>query len=101
VVTVFPPADEGDRTRAYDLDAIRHHLREVTGATMETRVEHGPLPEAIARIAAERDADVIVVGARGRTALTGLLLGSTAEHLLRTASRPVLLVREWGEPAAT
>lgn len=101
VVTVLPPSDEGDRAPPYDLDAIRHHLREVTGGTMPVTVEYGPLPEAIARIAAERDADLIVVGARGRTALAGLLLGSTAEHLLRTASRPVLLVREWGETAPT
>lgn len=97
VVTVLPPTDDGSPTRTYDLDANRRHLREVTGGTMETTVEHGPLPETVARIADERDADVIVVGARGRTALTGLLLGSTAEHLLRTASRPVLLVREWGD----
>jgi nucleotide-binding universal stress UspA family protein len=102
VVTVLDPVQDPqdpDDEPAVDPDAVRAHLLTVTRGVMETRVERGPLPEAIARIAAERDADLIVVGVRGRTALTGLLLGSTAEQLLRTAGRPVLLVREWGDTA--
>jgi nucleotide-binding universal stress UspA family protein len=97
VVTVLEQPDQGDEITAFDPDAVRAHLLELTRGVMEAQVERGPLPEAIARIAAERDADLIVVGVRGRTALTGLLLGSTAEQLLRTAGRPVLLVREWGD----
>jgi nucleotide-binding universal stress UspA family protein len=67
------------------------HLQQF-GETLTPRIEHGPLPESIATLADEQAADVIVVGARGRNPLAGLLLGSTAEHLLRTARRPVLLV---------
>lgn len=46
----------------------------------------------IVRLAAERDAAVIVTGTRGRSRIAAALLGSTAEGILRHAGRPVLLV---------
>ena len=86
-ITVLPPA-AGDEEVA---DA-REHLTQAVDGALVCEVKRGPLPEAIARRAQKQQADVIVVGARGRNPLTGLLLGSTAEHLLRTSHRPVLLV---------
>ena len=86
-ITVLPPAAGDD-----EVADARDHLTQVVGGALDCEVERGPLPEAIARRAQEQQADLIVVGARGRTPLTGLLLGSTAEHLLRTSHRPVLLV---------
>ncbi len=69
------------------------HLEQLAArSSLSPVVEQGPLPEAIGALAEKRGSDVIVVGARGRNPLTGLLLGSTAEHLLRTANRPILLV---------
>lgn len=47
-------------------------------------------------IAAEADAwpaDLIVVGTHGRRGVRRLLLGSVAEGVVRTASKPVLLIR--------
>ncbi|HSV78197.1 MAG TPA: universal stress protein [Ramlibacter sp.] len=48
-------------------------------------------------------ADLIVVGTHGRRGIGRLVLGSAAEHILRIAPVPVLLVRapENVEPAAT
>jgi nucleotide-binding universal stress UspA family protein len=46
------------------------------------------------RVADEHDASVIVVGAHRRGALSRLLLGSTAEDVLKRAQRPVLMVRD-------
>jgi nucleotide-binding universal stress UspA family protein len=43
--------------------------------------------------ARKQDADVIVMGTRGRGDLAGLVLGSTAHKVLHLADRPVLLVR--------
>jgi nucleotide-binding universal stress UspA family protein len=43
--------------------------------------------------ARELDADVIVMGSRGRGDLAGLVLGSTAHKVIHLADRPVLVVR--------
>jgi nucleotide-binding universal stress UspA family protein len=43
--------------------------------------------------AAERGADVIVMGSRGRGDLAGLVLGSTAHKVIHLADRPVMVVR--------
>jgi len=46
----------------------------------------------VADVAREADADLIVVGTRGHTALTGLLVGAVAQRLLHIAPCAVLAV---------
>lgn len=93
-ITVLHPRSRAQQGGEDPAAAAQSHLSGIADGVLDTRVDHGPLPETVAALANERAADLIVVGARGRTPLAGLLLGSTAEHLLRTASRPVLLVRQ-------
>lgn len=49
--------------------------------------------EAILEYAQEHDADLIVMGTHGRRGPKRLLIGSTAERVVRTASCPVLTLR--------
>jgi nucleotide-binding universal stress UspA family protein len=63
------------------------------GRPVETRVEIGDAATTICDVAGELGVDVIVVGSRGRTGLSRLLLGSTAEHVVRHAPCPVLVAR--------
>jgi universal stress protein E len=75
------------------------HLRQVTtgpqfaGITLGHHVRIGtPFAELIAGCR-ELGGGLLVVGARKRSSLTDLLLGSTAERVLRKADVPVLLAR--------
>jgi len=87
-VTVIVPSRDSEAREQQAWD----HLHQLVDTVLTPRVEKGPKPETISALADEQAADVIVVGARGRNPLAALLLGSTAEHLLRTSHRPVLLV---------
>jgi universal stress protein A len=51
----------------------------------------------IVRLADEQSIDLIVMGTRGRTGLSHVLLGSVAENVLKIASCPVLVVRAGSE----
>ena len=57
----------------------------------ETELIGGPPAEAIANVARVRDADEIVVGARGLGRVRALL-GSVSHKLLHIADRPVLVI---------
>lgn len=48
----------------------------------------------IVKLAKESGADLIIVSTHGRTGLAHVLLGSTAEQIVRHAGCPVLVVRE-------
>ncbi len=77
---------------ARKLEQIR---RGIAGSTpAEAVVLIGPAFHSISRLAQERKADLIVVTTHGYTGLKHVLLGSTAEKIVRHAPCPVLVVRE-------
>lgn len=63
--------------------------REIT-----TAVRHGRPAAEITAYAREVDADVVATGTRGRDGEHSFLLGSVAEHVVRTCPVPVLTVRQ-------
>ncbi|MEK7235357.1 MAG: universal stress protein, partial [Nitrospirota bacterium] len=67
------------------------------GITVTTRVATGIPSEEVITVAGAEDSDLLVVGTRGKTGLAHVLLGSTAERVIRGAPCPVLTVRT--EPA--
>ena len=72
---------------------------ELRGIAVTTRVATGIPSEEVITAARAEDSDLIVVGTRGKTGLAHILLGSTAERVIRGAPCPVLTVRT--EPADT
>jgi len=56
--------------------------------------------EEIAQLAADVEADLVVVGTHGRRGLTRMMLGSVAEATVRLAPCPVLVVRPKALPAS-
>jgi nucleotide-binding universal stress UspA family protein len=70
----------------------RNCRRELPQLVVHTRVLTGHPVEALADVGA--DADLVVLGSSGRSALTAALLGSTAYELVRELRRPVVVVRD-------
>jgi nucleotide-binding universal stress UspA family protein len=61
---------------------------------VDTLVTTGKAYREILRVAEQREAGLLVVGIHGRGPLDRLLFGSTAQHLVRLASCPVLTLRK-------
>ncbi len=68
----------------------------VRGISAETKIATGIPSEEILTVATGEDPDLIVVGTRGKTGLAHVLLGSTAERIIRAAPCPVLAVHTGG-----
>jgi len=54
---------------------------------------HGNPSEAICDFAIKHNPDLIILGARGRRATLGILLGGVAQQVIEYAPKPVLIVR--------
>ncbi len=62
-------------------------------ARFESREAHyGHVAQALASAADDLDAEMIVVGSRGRSDVASLTLGSVSHKLLHVSRRPVLVV---------
>jgi len=91
---LVPSAETADDAQA-QVDAAIEELT-TAGITAHGVVRNTLFGYAAREIIAEAkevDADVIIMGSRGRGDLAGLLLGSTAHKVIHLADRPVLVVR--------
>jgi len=66
--------------------------QKASGVPAEGRVSVGSPADEVQRVAEEIKADLIVVGTHGRRGLARAFLGSVAEIVVRTSTRPVLVV---------
>jgi nucleotide-binding universal stress UspA family protein len=59
----------------------------------EVEILEGSPAEAILNIARMHGAELVVIGSRGRGAVTGAVLGSVSSEVVHRADRPVLVAR--------
>lgn len=98
--------DEGISGSTVDLDRVERLKREAgkalevarvglesQGFRVTTRVEVGVPHREIVRVAEEENISMIAMGSHGRGAIAEVLLGGTAENVVRGSRRPVLVVR--------
>jgi universal stress protein A len=97
------PADFGYPPTVLDTldDTVRRQIQERLGrlaSGISGKVKHlirlGQPYHEITTTAKELDMDLIIISTHGRTGLKHVLMGSTAERVLRHAPCPVLTVRE-------
>jgi nucleotide-binding universal stress UspA family protein len=110
---VAPPAVPAGRTGHFaghglsapagvDLELHRDAARELVERILAEeglgdaagRVEFGFPAERLAEIADDEEAELVVVGSRGRGAFTSALLGSVSHEVIGLARCPVLVVRD-------
>lgn len=77
-----------------ELQALAAELATERQVNFETALVKGSVVDEIARQADGMSADLVVLGARGTDFLRRLVLGSTAERLLRKSTRPMLVVKQ-------
>jgi nucleotide-binding universal stress UspA family protein len=85
---------------AYPIAEMREAAHKRLAATLvhmgvagEIAVTEGPPSDAIVRLAAERGADLVVIGTSGRRGIDRFLLGSVAVKVVRDAPCSVLVAR--------
>jgi nucleotide-binding universal stress UspA family protein len=81
----------------YDID-LREVANELKAAGLQANAQresafYGFTAQVVVAAAEQFSADVIVMGSRGRSNLTGLLLGSVTHKVLQLTRVPVLVVR--------
>jgi nucleotide-binding universal stress UspA family protein len=65
-----------------------------TRCAIKTSLLRGKPYREILRVAVVADSDLIVIGIHGRGALDLMFFGSSAQHVVRAASCPVLTLRK-------
>jgi len=92
VVPVLPSLTEVQRAEIGDL--VQGWCKPLADAGVSYRVTivEGRAPRALARLAEDEDAELVVTGRRGRGEFAELVLGSTSHALTHCLTRPLVIV---------
>jgi universal stress protein A len=85
---------EVQETEAHQLLQVSLKRVQHAGLQGDILLVRGTPTQTIVETAGEQGVDLIIMGTHGRTGLTHVLLGSVAEHVVRHASCPVLVLRK-------
>ena len=84
-------AEAVEETARQEMNALKQ-MDFLRGLPVQTELLPGLAVDEICAAAGEPDVDLIVTSTHGRTGLKHALIGSVAEHVVRYAERPVLVV---------
>ena len=84
-------AEAVEETARQEMNALKQ-MDFLRGLPVQTEILPGLAVDEICAAAGEPDVDLIVASTHGRTGLKHALIGSVAEHVVRYAEQPVLVV---------
>jgi nucleotide-binding universal stress UspA family protein len=82
--------EHATRQASAELDAVLSAVAAPTEVAVERSVQQGSAADVL--VESSRDADLLVVGSRGRGGFAGLLLGSVSQRCVERAPCPVVVV---------
>ena len=84
-------AEAVEETARQEMDALKQ-MEFLRGLPVQTEILPGLAVDEICAAASQPDVDLIVTSTHGRTGFQHAIIGSVAEHVVRYAERPVLVV---------
>lgn len=93
MVADYAALRESQELRAQELVESLASQAAEAGTELDTDYTIGDVAKSIVTYASENECDHIIVGSRGRTGASRILLGSVAETVVRRAEMPVTVVR--------
>lgn len=93
VQEAFPAASTSHKKHADDPFAVYSETLNLANCRYRLFVESGPPAETIISFARDLQPDLIAIGSHGKSALGCLVMGSTADAVMRYAPFPVLLYK--------
>jgi len=85
-----------ENERASETFSNVQSMFEGANATLRHVIEEGHVGSTIVNIGSKEDVDLIIIGARGHSQISRILLGSVSDHVATHASSSVLVVRPTG-----
>ena len=88
-----------EAAKAFDNERREELLDTFAGINTEVQIDEGGIQSSLDKTLQAHNADLIVLGTRGRTGIAKIVLGSVAEEIFRTVPCPVLTVGPHSDPA--
>ncbi|MBL8954479.1 MAG: universal stress protein [Myxococcaceae bacterium] len=92
-VPLTPMVDLREAELARGAGVLKEVMGAIEHASVKTLNVTGPPAEVISDTANDGGYDLVVVGNKGRGAVSRVLLGSTADRLVHICKKPVMVVR--------
>jgi nucleotide-binding universal stress UspA family protein len=92
-VPIAPIAELREAELARGESILNDVKRTLEGARLKTMNLLGSPAEVVADAAIDENVDLVIVGNKGRSAVSRVLLGSVADRLVHICKKPVMVVR--------
>ena len=94
-ILVFTPQELWEKMEKHTFEKLNKLAEPIKNTLkVETLIRQGKAFIEIIKQANEKDMDLIVMGSKGRTGISHMLMGSVAEKVVRKANCPVLVFRD-------